>query len=400
MVLSCSGCLAFSQEPTDVNGWMGRGEQALKSAHYGEAAAAFQHAIEIDPSKVSAHQYLGATFYVQFIPGDDSPENLANAGKARAGFTRVLSLDADNTIALKFLASLTYLEALGTHDQVARLQKLDQAQAAYRRLADADPRSKEAWYGLGVVDWMKWHAGWMSALTRAGMTAWSTMPIADANIRRNLRATYGSLVEDGIANLKKAIDIDPDYADAMWYIDMFIRERASVDDTTEGYRRDVELAGDWIGKALDASKRKALTALLVSLPPPPPPPPPPSLPGVLPRQFVNPAPPGLPPPPPATATTQRIRVGGNVQAANLIRKVDPVYPALAKQARIQGTVRFQAIIGTDGAVRSLQLVSGHPLLVAAARDAVQQWVYRPTLLSGTPVEVITTIDVIFALSTD
>jgi protein TonB len=91
-------------------------------------------------------------------------------------------------------------------------------------------------------------------------------------------------------------------------------------------------------------------------------------------------------------------VGGNVQAANLIRKVVPVYPPLAKQARIQGTVRFQAIIGKDGTIQNLQLVSGHPLLVSAAQQAVSQWVYRPTLLNGDPVEVVTTIDVNFTLS--
>ncbi|HTP86887.1 MAG TPA: energy transducer TonB [Bryobacteraceae bacterium] len=105
-----------------------------------------------------------------------------------------------------------------------------------------------------------------------------------------------------------------------------------------------------------------------------------------------------PPPPEKPKAPQRIRVGGNVQAANLIRKVIPVYPALAKQARIQGTVRFQAIIGKDGTIQNLQLVSGHPLLVASAQQAVSQWVYRPTLLNGEPVEVVTTIDVNFTLS--
>ena len=98
------------------------------------------------------------------------------------------------------------------------------------------------------------------------------------------------------------------------------------------------------------------------------------------------------------STPQRIRVGGNVQAANLIRKVTPVYPPLAKQARIQGTVRFTAIIGKDGTIQNLQLVSGHPLLVAAAQEAVKQWVYKPTLLNGEPVEVVTQIDVNFTLS--
>lgn len=97
-------------------------------------------------------------------------------------------------------------------------------------------------------------------------------------------------------------------------------------------------------------------------------------------------------------TPHRIQVGGNVQAANLIRKVVPVYPPLAAQARVQGTVKFQAVIGENGAIQNLQLVSGHPMLVASAEQAVSQWLYKPTLLNGQPVEVVTTIDVNFTLS--
>jgi len=113
-------------------------------------------------------------------------------------------------------------------------------------------------------------------------------------------------------------------------------------------------------------------------------------------------------PPPAvapSAATQvrpaapvRIRVGGIVQSAKLIKKPVPVYPSLARQARIQGTVKFTAIIGRDGAIQNLTLLTGHPLLVQAAQDAVKQWVYQPTLLNGEPVEVVTEIDVNFALS--
>jgi TonB family protein len=95
---------------------------------------------------------------------------------------------------------------------------------------------------------------------------------------------------------------------------------------------------------------------------------------------------------------QRIRVGGNVQAANLIKKVTPLYPPDAKAARIQGTVRFTATIGKDGTIINLELVSGDPMLVDSARGAVAQWVYKPTLLNGSPVEVITQIDVNYMLS--
>jgi len=103
-------------------------------------------------------------------------------------------------------------------------------------------------------------------------------------------------------------------------------------------------------------------------------------------------------PPPPKPTQQRIRQGGSVQAALLVNKVQPVYPPLARQTRISGTVRLHAIISKSGSVESLEVLSGHPLLVRAAMDAVQQWRYKPTLLNGEPVEVDTTIDVIFSLN--
>ena len=105
---------------------------------------------------------------------------------------------------------------------------------------------------------------------------------------------------------------------------------------------------------------------------------------------------GMPAPPKPTAS--RIKVGGNVTAARLQNKVTPVYPPLARQTRISGTVRLHAIIAKDGTVQQLEVLSGHPLLVQSALDAVRQWRYQPTLLNGEPVEVDTTVDVIFSLN--
>jgi TonB family protein len=95
--------------------------------------------------------------------------------------------------------------------------------------------------------------------------------------------------------------------------------------------------------------------------------------------------------------SKKIRVGGNAQAANLIQKVQPIYPAEAKLNHIQGIVRFTATIGKDGTVKNLDLVMGDPILAAAAREAVQKWIYKPTLLNGDPVVVVTQIDVNFTL---
>ena len=103
-------------------------------------------------------------------------------------------------------------------------------------------------------------------------------------------------------------------------------------------------------------------------------------------------------PPPPKPAQQRIRQGGAVQAAMLVNRVQPQYPPLARQTRISGTVRLHAIISKDGSVQQLEVLSGHPLLVQAALDAVRQWKYRPTTLNGEPVEVDTTIDVIFSLN--
>ncbi len=123
----------------------------------------------------------------------------------------------------------------------------------------------------------------------------------------------------------------------------------------------------------------------------PPPPPAPTAPprGMAPSQTQ--AAKAAPPAP------QRVKVGGRLQSAMLLRKVEPTYPAMARQMRIQGIVRFQAVIGKEGEVEDLQFVSGPRALEKAASDAVKRWVYRPTLLNGRPVEVSTQIDIDFTL---
>jgi len=101
---------------------------------------------------------------------------------------------------------------------------------------------------------------------------------------------------------------------------------------------------------------------------------------------------------PKVATPQRVRVSQGVSSGLLIKKVQPNYPPLARQARIQGDVILQAEISKDGTIQNLQLVSGHPMLAPAAIEAVKQWRYRPYLLNGEPVAVETQVLVKFSLS--
>jgi len=101
---------------------------------------------------------------------------------------------------------------------------------------------------------------------------------------------------------------------------------------------------------------------------------------------------------PKVATPQRVRVSHGVSEGLLVHQVRPVYPPLARSARIQGSVVLQAVIGKDGAIQNLRLVSGHPMLAPAAIDAVKQWKYKPYFLNGEPVEVDTQITVNFTLA--
>jgi protein TonB len=193
----------------------------------------------------------------------------------------------------------------------------------------------------------------------------------------------------------------------------------------------------------EALPKAMLSTLLVAPPPPPPPPPPPAVvktiikpvarliqsgklmqPRAIPKDVVvfkeAELPPdvnnnagqtggvfgGIPgqgmvnsmaPPPPKPTAPQRVKQGGNVTAASILNQTRPVYPALARQARIQGNVVLHAIIDKEGKVAQLEVMSGHPLLVQSALDAVKQWRYKPTQLNGDPVEVDTTITVTFTM---
>jgi len=122
--------------------------------------------------------------------------------------------------------------------------------------------------------------------------------------------------------------------------------------------------------------------------------------------LINSAPPEAPPPPktvapappPPPAAPRQIQVGGDVQAALILVQTHPVYPIAARQGRIHGTVKLNAVIGTDGKIKNLTAVSGHALLVQSALEAVRHWIYRPTVLDGVPVEVNTEIEVRFNLN--
>jgi TonB family protein len=289
---------------------------------------------------------------------------------AAAVFQGVVDRDPANLPALRGLASAEFQQAEAMQDPIDKNRRLDDAASVLKKLIALSPGEVHAYYTLGAIAWSKVHPDLRNARQQLGMKPEDPGPLKDFSVRQEMRARFEPVIEDGIANLNKALELDSRNADAMAYMNLLLRSRADIRDTPEQAANDLRSADGWVEKSL-AAKRTG-TGGLVPLGAAPPPPP-------------------MPPPPGA------IRVGGNVAAANLVVKVDPVYPPLALQARIRGTVRFNIVIGKDGHLTNITLVSAHPLLVAASQTALQQWVYQPTLVNGQPVPVVTTAEVIFTL---
>jgi TonB family protein len=352
----------------DAKELINSGVSAFKAGRYADAVAQFQKAVDADPSFVTAHLYLATSYMQQYIPGADSAENQSVWLRAESEFRKVLDLDANNKVAMASIASLNL-----------NAKKWDETRNWYKALTNLDPSDATAYYSLGYIVWSQWYPEYAKARTAAGMQPATPGPLPDSAARAALRAKWWSTLDEGIWDLNQALNYSPQYSDAMAYMNLLIRERADLRDDKVEYQHDIAEADLWVARTLEAKQAAARQPM---------------------RMQMNVAPPPPPPPPPGggSGAPSRIRVGANVQQANLINQVPPVYPPLAMQAKIEGVVQMSAIIDKEGRVANLQLMSGHPLLVPAALEAVKQWVYKPTLLNGQPVEVATQINVNFSLS--
>ena len=240
---------------------LNKGVAAFKNAKYTEAVEHFKTAVDLDGTNPNARLYLATAYMSQYIPGADSPENLQNAKAANDQFLKVLEQDPKNTVAVTSLASLHYSEAQGSTGLDAKFKKLDEAKEWYEKLAQIDNNNKEAYYSLGVITWAKWYPQLATARAKLGMKPEDPGPIKDKKLKEELKAQYGPMVEAGIKSLQKALEIDPQYDDAMAYMNLLIRERADLADTPEEYKKEVDIADNWVQKALETKKIKAERAM-------------------------------------------------------------------------------------------------------------------------------------------
>jgi tetratricopeptide (TPR) repeat protein len=158
----------------------------------------------------------------------------------------VLETEPKNSVAIASIASLNLNQ-----------KKWDDAQQWYEKLIAVEPQNADAYYSMGFIAWSKWYPVYGTARANLGMKQEDPGPIKDKKVKEELKAKYGPVIEGGLQALDKALQINPDYDDAMAYENLLVRERADLADSKEEYEKQQKIADDWVQKALATKKKKA-----------------------------------------------------------------------------------------------------------------------------------------------
>jgi len=241
LLFNASGCTKLRARDN-----LNKGVQAYKNAQYPDAVEFFKKAVELDPQFPTARLYLATAYMSQYIPGADSPDNIRMAEQAHEEFLRVLEMDPSNSVALASIANLYFHQ-----------KKFDESEEWFRKLIAAHPDNKEAYYTLGVIAWTRSFQKRMAARAELGMRPEDPGPLKDKKVREKIKSENLALIEEGIKNLQRAVELDPEYDDAMAYLNLLYRERADLQDTKEAYDKDVEAADNWVDKTMATKRIKA-----------------------------------------------------------------------------------------------------------------------------------------------
>ncbi|MGA8982058.1 MAG: hypothetical protein WA735_16215 [Candidatus Acidiferrales bacterium] len=247
-----------SAQSIDARKWLNDGVQAYKHGDTAGAIDDFQKATELDPSLVNAQLYLATAYSAQYIPGAPSPENTQYAERALQGFKSILDADPDNLSAIDGAGSILYNMAGTPFDP----EKMEESKSYHQRHIELRPEDPEPYYWIGVIDWSLAYRG--NREMREGYNKTATKMIEDeepmpAALASQFQQKYGETVAEGITNLKKAIDLRPDYDDAMAYLNLLYRQKADMELTPADRESDVKMADDIVDE-VKAIKTKKLNS--------------------------------------------------------------------------------------------------------------------------------------------
>jgi tetratricopeptide (TPR) repeat protein len=229
------------------------GVEAYKNSRYDEAIEHFRKATELDPSQLNGHMYLATACVSQYIPGVETPENITLAKGAIEEYQRVLDMDGPIESKINSSKGIAYL--------YLNMKQFSEAKQYYQKASSFDPDDPEAYYSIGVIDWTQSYQSRMEARTRLGMRPDDHLDANDPGQKKvcdELRNKNQSIIEDGMDNLNKAIQLRPDYDDAMAYLNLMYREKVDLEcDNPAAREEDLETAAHWVDETLRVKKLKA-----------------------------------------------------------------------------------------------------------------------------------------------
>src|SRR5499425_223916 len=207
---------------------LNKGVAAFKEAQFDKAVENFKEAKELDPDLMNARLYLATAYASQYIPGAPSEENKQHGEAAIAEYKSVMEKDPNNLSAIDGLASILYQMAGQPFDQ----KKFEESKSYHEKHIQLKPQDKQPYYSVGVIDWAIAYRG-NTEMRAEYNKAHINKQVKDTDplppdVRKAYADKYGTLVDDGIGSLKKAIEVDKEYDDAMTYLNLLYRRKADM----------------------------------------------------------------------------------------------------------------------------------------------------------------------------
>ncbi len=232
---------------------LNKGVESYKNNHYEQAIDHFQQAVRLDPSLINARMYLATAFVSQYIPGVDSPDNLRTAQQAIDEYQRVIDANPSREQKVNAAKGIAYL--------YLNEKKWDDAKKYYRMASDLDPNDPEPYYSIGVIDWTAAYQPRMEERAKLGMKPEENLNPKNKDQKKvceELKSKNAPAIQEGIDSLNKAIQLRPDYDDAMAYLNLMYREKGDVEcDDLPGRAEDLKTADHWVDETLRVKKAKA-----------------------------------------------------------------------------------------------------------------------------------------------
>jgi tetratricopeptide (TPR) repeat protein len=232
---------------------LNKGVEAYKNTHYEEAINHFQESVRLDPTLLNARMYLATAFAQQYIPGVDSPDNLNMANQAIEQYQKVLDANPAREQKVNSAKGIAYL--------YLNMKKFDDAKKYYRLASDVDPNDPEPYYSVGVIDWTASYQPRMEARAKLGLKPEEHLNPKDKEQMKacgELKTKNLPIIQEGLDSLNKAIELRPDYDDAMAYMNLMYREKADVEcDSLPQRAEDLKTADNWVDKTLAVKKARA-----------------------------------------------------------------------------------------------------------------------------------------------